>query len=308
MAWNYSGGVARATRKGYGQRMADRRAVPPPSGNGVWLRCAVAALVVVAGAGVAWWWFASSRARTDEEEIRRRDAPKTRRATNKGTKVTSDSSGVGRLRETSVTHSSSNVASSETSSAEADAEAAAAEEARQNKWKEKFAKHRSIFTNGSDQILGMIASAPPGRDMPPLPITKSIDRDFMNSLDTPIEILESDSDKVRAVKEAVLKLRAEILAIKESEGLSVYEILTQHQTLLRENTALRVEAQKDAAEIYKNGDVELAREYVDKVNEKLIKLGAEPIKMPGAENPELRQHIREKLESIRNRKNPQGRR
>ena len=196
--------------------------------------------------------------------------------------------------------------SNEVANAEASA-AAAAEEARLNKWREKFARRRSIFTNGSDQILGMIASTPPGRDMPPLPITKSVDHDFMKSLETPIEILDGDSAEVRAAKEAVIKLRAEVLAIKESEGLSVYEILTQHQSLLRENAALRIEAQKEALDIYKSGDVELAREYVDKANEKLIELGSEPIRMPGAENPELRQHIRERLQTIKGKRNQQGR-
>ena len=186
-------------------------------------------------------------------------------------------------------------------SAEED-EAAKAEAERIQKWKDKFAKRRTIFTNGSDQILSMIASAPPGQDMPPLPITKSIDRDFATSLETPIEILDGDSEEVKAAKEAVLKLRAEVLAIKESEGLSVYEILTQHQDLVRENASYRVTVQKEVLELYRSGDEDLAREYAEKANETLERLGAEPVKMPGAENPELRQHIRDRLDSIKNKK------
>ena len=300
MAWNGSGGAANVPRKGYGNRTADSRATsrPAPSARCGWLRGTFAALAVVAVACGAWWLFSCNHAQQDEAEARRLGTPKTRRVKDIAPKSAAASSGGAARRLIHAADASSN----EVANAEA-----AAEEARLNKWKEKFARRRSIFTNGSDQILGMIASTPPGRDMPPLPITKSVDHDFMKSLETPIEILDGDSAEVRAAKEAVIKLRAEVLAIKESEGLSVYEILTQHQSLLRENAALRIEAQNEALDIYKSGGVELAREYVDKANEKLIELGSEPIRMPGTENRELRQHIREKLQTIKSKRNQQGR-
>lgn len=72
------------------------------------------------------------------------------------------------------------------------------DEALRKKWKEKFARHRSIFSNASDQILSMIANSPPGREMPPMPITRGIDRDFIKSLESPIEISENDSDEIKA--------------------------------------------------------------------------------------------------------------
>lgn len=303
MAWNGSGGAANVPRKGYGNRTADSRATSRsvPSARHGWLRGIVAAFAVAVVSGGAWWLLSCNHVQQDEAEARRLGTPKTRRVKDIAPKSAAASSGGAAQRLIQTVDSSSNEVDN------AEAFAAAAQEARLNKWKEKFARRRSIFTNGSDQILGMIASTPPGRDMPPLPITKSIDHDFMKSLDTPIEILDGDSAEVRAAKEAVIKLRAEVLAIKESEGLSVYEILTQHQSLLRENAALRIEAQKEALDIYKSGDVELAREYVDKANEKLIELGSEPIRMPGTENPELRQHIREKLQTIKSKRNQQGR-
>jgi len=181
-------------------------------------------------------------------------------------------------------------------------EVSEAEAARIQKWKDKFAKRKSIFNNASDQILGMIAGAPPGRDMPPLPIAKSIDRDFMKSLETPIVINDEDSDRVKELKKSVMRLRDEILEIKKSEGLSVYEILTQHQDLVRENAAIRVNAQREALEIYNSGDVEAAQEYVDKMNEALDRLGAEAIRLPGEPDEAMRQHMRDRLQAIRERK------
>ena len=177
-----------------------------------------------------------------------------------------------------------------------------AEDARIKKWKDKFAKRRSIFSNASDQILGMIVNAVPGRDMPPMPITKSIDHDFMKSLETPIVINEDDSNEIKAVKRAVMEMRAEVLAIKDSQGLTVYEILTQHQDLMRENAKIRMEVQKEALDLYKSGDVEGTREFLDKVNVKMDELGAEHIKMPGTQNPELRQRIRDSLDRLKKRK------
>lgn len=303
MAWNGSGGAAKVPHKGYVRRTEYSRATSrsAPSARHGWLRGIVAAFAVAIVSGGAWWFLSCNHAQQDEAEARRRDTTRSRRVKDIPPTIVTASPGGAAQRLIQTVDSSSNEVDN------AEAFAAAAEEARLNKWREKFARRRSIFTNGSDQILGMIASTPPGRDMPPLPITKSIDHDFMMSLDTPIEILDADSAEVRAAKEAVMKLRAEVIAIKESEGLSVYEILTQHQSLLRENAELRIEAQKEALDIYKSGDVELAREYVDKANEKLIELGSEPIRMPGAENPELRQHIREKLQTIKSKRNQQGR-
>ena len=181
-------------------------------------------------------------------------------------------------------------------------EARAEEEARLQKWRDKFAKRRSIFTNASDQILGWIASAPPGRDMPPMPISKSIDRDFEKSLETPIKITPEDTEEVKRLKERVMELRAQILEIKANQGLSVYDIITQHQEVFNENALIRRNAQKEEVEIFNSGDAESAEIYVKRMNEELEKLGAEPIRLPGEPNEELRQHIRDKLKAIKESK------
>jgi len=263
------------------------------SGVTVW-RGVIAALVVVVGAAVA-FWFVGGRDNGGPAASKGSKSIPLSLPNSSVSKPTGNPDGSKDGKSAESGQNDEDAAKSEA----ANKAAAAAEEARIKKWKDKFAKRRSIFTNASDQVLGMIASAPPGRDMPPMPITPSIDRDFMRSLDTPIVIDDADSDEIKALKEAVMKLRVEVLEIKESQGLSVYEILTQHQDLVRENASLRIEAQKAALEIYKSGDVEGARDYVDTANVLLQKLGAEPIKMPGGQNEELRQHIRNRLDNIK---------
>ena len=290
MAWNGSGG------KKTNNTSAAKRPVDGARWRPSWLRGAFAALAVVVGGVMAFWFIVGrdsshvdnpSRPGKPESQVSGRHQPPQQHISKEGMANVPQKVAVG------------DEAPSQIEKAKEDA--AAAEEAHIKKWKDKFAKHRSIFTNGSDQILGMIASAPPGRDMPPMPITKSIDRDFEKSLESPIVINSDDTDEVKVLKRSVMDLRMEVLAIKEAEGLTVYQILTEHQDLVRENAKLRAEAQKEAREIYDSGDIEGAREYVDKMNEQLGKLGSEQIKMPGEQNHALSQHIRDRLEAIRNK-------
>ena len=289
MAWNGSDGAANAPRKaGCG---AAPRPVPSAKGKSP-LRGVLAALVVVIGAGLAWWWLADDRGTPQVQQPSKPVTAEPSRAKEAAKGAASGGGSAERIADLAPSVRP-----------DAGAAAAAAEEARLKKWRDKFAKHRSIFTNASDQVLGMIASALPGRDMPPMPITKSIDRDFERSLDAPIIINDDDSDEVKAVKQAVMQLRIEVQAIKEAEGISVYEILTQHQDLMRENAKLRSDAQKEAVDLYRSGDEEGAKVYVEKVNEELEKLGAEPIRMPGEQNHELRRHIRERLDAMRSGRN-----
>lgn len=290
MAWNGSDG------KKTNDTLAAKRPVDGARGRPSWPRGAFAALAVVIGGVMAFWFIVGrdtshagkpSRPETPESQVSGRHQSSQPRISEEGITVIPQKAVAGDEAPSQIE--------------KAKEEAVAAEEARIKKWKDKFAKHRSLFTNGSDQILGMIASAPPGRDMPPMPITKSIDRDFEKSLESPIVINSDDTDEVKALKQSVMDLRMEVLAIKEAEGLTVYQILTEHQDLMRENAKLRAEAQKEAREIYESGDIEGAREYVDKMNEQLDKLGSEQIKMPGEQNHALRQHIRDRLEAIRNK-------
>lgn len=269
------------------QKSSSKKNSPSPQiRNGL-----LAAAFVVAGGCAVLWWFRD----TSTREVPKHSATKEKveRGNSPAPRQTSPSQSTEGVVQTPVRGAA---ISNSTFVAEA-----AAEAARIQKWKERFAKHRTIFSNSSDQILSMIAGARPGQPMPPLPITKSIDRDFEKSLETEIIFDKDDSDEIRAAKEAVLRMRTEIRAIKEVEGLSVYEILTQHLDLVNENAATRIEAQKEAIEIYNGGDEEGARQYVEAVNEKLQALGSEPIKMPGEQNPELRQHIRERLEKMKQR-------
>ena len=300
MAWNGSRCATDQPRKVESPRVAKCGAAlrPVASAKGRKpLRSVLVVLVVGIVAVVAWRLVSSGHDRSQEYQTPQADVSEKKQPTS-FSKGVHDISG-------RAFGSTSDAISCNDVNTEA-AIAAAAEKARQKKWRDKFAKHRSIFTNASDQVLGMIANTPPGRDMPPMPISKSIDHDFERSLNAPIIINDDDSDEVKAVKQAVMQLRLEVQAIKEAEGLSVYDILTQHQDLMRENAKLRIDAHKEAIEIYKSGDEEGAKIYVEKINEKLVKLGAEPIRMPGEQNQELRQHIRNRLDAMRSGRNTMG--
>ena len=176
---------------------------------------------------------------------------------------------------------------------------------RERERKKRFDEKRKkmIFSNASDQILAMILRAPPGHDFPPLPISPSLDRDFKESLKTPIVINDDDPENVKGLKMAVMKMRDEIQYLVEEKGMTVREIITEHQDLVRENSKIRSDAQAEARRIYESGDVEGAQKYVTTMNLALQQMDVEPIKMPGQVNEEMRQQLRDKLQAIKDKKN-----
>jgi predicted class III extradiol MEMO1 family dioxygenase len=128
-----------------------------------------------------------------------------------------------------------------------------------------------------------------------MPITRSVNEEFAKSYNVPIVINEDDSDSVKAVKHAVMELREEVAAIIESEGLSVYDIYTRHQDLMREVVMLRKIAQKEVLSIYNSGDMEKVHHYVQDANKILRSAGADEIKVPSETESEATKRLKENL-------------
>ena len=103
---------------------------------------------------------------------------------------------------------------------------------------------------------------------------------FMASLDKPIEILDTDSEAVRAVKQRVIDARAEVKALME-KGLSFQEIMREHQGLVNDNASIRTKAMIEARAILEGGDQEGAETYIRTMNHAFAEMGIEPIRMPG---------------------------
>lgn len=129
----------------------------------------------------------------------------------------------------------------------------------------------------SDGLLAMVLAAPPGQELPPLPmIGKEMDEEFRRSLKTPIKILPTDSEEVAAMKRIVMSAREEMKEWLDS-GRHFSDILVDHRELVNENSKIRTDAIRELNEMIKAGDEEGARKYVTGMNEAFSQIGIEPI-------------------------------
>ena len=123
----------------------------------------------------------------------------------------------------------------------------------------------AVFKTRTDQLLAMALSGDPNRGMPPLPPMRISNQEFMESLKQKIEILDTDSEAVKKMKQMVLDARKEILE-QLKQGRTVQEVLKEHEKLRNENGKLRQDAQRELNAIFASGDIEGAKKYFETMN------------------------------------------
>lgn len=136
------------------------------------------------------------------------------------------------------------------------------------------------FNNGSDQLLAMAAAVVPGEDAPPMPITPSVDKEFMESLKQDIVIKDDDPESVKQMKENVIDFRNQMIELVKDGG-SVEDVLRKHQQMLQDSAEFRNSANLALRQLMEeDSDIEVAKEYVRKVNELLAEKGIKPLDEP----------------------------
>ena len=138
-----------------------------------------------------------------------------------------------------------------------------------------------VFNNASDQVLAMAVSAD-ARGMPPIPISHNIEAEFLASLKQEIVILDTDDESTRAMKEAVKAAREEMKRLIDN-GMTVSQVLAEHQNLANENAKVRNDAMMELSQLVKAGDMEGAKEYKRKINIALGQMGIEGLTIPVTE-------------------------
>ena len=146
-----------------------------------------------------------------------------------------------------------------------------------------------VFNTASDQILAMAISNSKTAT-PPIPVQQLSDEAFRKSLETPIEILPSDTPYIKELKETVLETRAELLKML-AKGYHVSEVLAEHQKLAQENYDIRKRAEQELREIYASGDKEHAQRYASSINAALQQMGIDPIKVDGRPSNRARENF-----------------
>lgn len=136
-----------------------------------------------------------------------------------------------------------------------------------------------IFKHGSDQMIAMVLSAPPGQAIPPMPANAVSDKEFLDSLKEEIEILDTDSDEVKNMKANVIVARNEIKAMM-AKGYSAQQVLQEHLDLSNDNAKLRTDALLELKSILESGDRDGARRYAVSMNAAFQQMGVMEIPVP----------------------------
>ena len=134
------------------------------------------------------------------------------------------------------------------------------------------------FDNSSDQLLAMALSSGDG-SMPPMPIGKNAEAEFLASLKKEVVILDTDDEQTRKLKEAVKATRDEMKRLIDG-GMSVEQVLREHQDLANENAKIRDNATAELRQIVESGDIESAKKYKRKINIALQQMGISELTLP----------------------------
>ena len=141
-------------------------------------------------------------------------------------------------------------------------------------------RRERVFARASDALIASYLQQPQGGVMPPpLPMVGNAEKKFLESLATPIEILDTDSEEVRRLKESVIIAREQIKQ-RMDEGESFEAILNDHWKLSAENAKIRRDAQRELDAIYASGDKDGAEKYRRVIDIALQQMGVEGLDEP----------------------------
>ena len=156
-----------------------------------------------------------------------------------------------------------------------------------------------VFSNASDQVIAMALSPSEG-GIPPIPLTPDMEKAFLKSLETEIVILDTDDEKVKEMKQAVIETRAEIKRLMDG-GQTFAQIIREHQHLANENAKLRTDALIELKRLKDSGDIEGAVQYKKKVNAAFAQMGIRELAIPVTEEEQAERDAA-RLERLRQRK------
>ena len=143
-------------------------------------------------------------------------------------------------------------------------------------------KETMVFDNDFDLALSLIATTPMDQELPPMPdMGDDLEAVFKKALESPIIIKDADSDRVKEMKRGAQQVRLEIADLL-ADGYSIKQILNEHNGLRQQNIEVRREFQSELNDIYRSGDVEGARQFLETMNKALDEKGILPLVMPGS--------------------------
>ena len=136
-----------------------------------------------------------------------------------------------------------------------------------------------LFKHMTDDLISMAMCTSGGGQMPPLPLSGNLDKEFLESLKEPIVINDDDPEEIKERKRIVAETRKEIDALMK-QGISFRSILADHERVFNENAAIRAEAKAELKKICEEGDAEGVQKYLDTMNAAFQEMGIQELEMP----------------------------
>lgn len=164
-----------------------------------------------------------------------------------------------------------------------------------------------IYKHMTDLMIAEVLTPPRDGMMPPMPpIGKGLEKQFLESLNDPIEIKPTDSERIRRQKEDVMIARVQI-AERLKQGESFEEVLSEHWRLTEDNLAIRRQAQKQLDEIFASGDLEGAEKFSKLANVVLSQSGAGSLEEPKTHQQRKAERRERNLQEKQDRENARQR-
>ncbi len=291
-----------AIREGRGGKRAGTASSPRRSGasatssNGRGLVLVVAVLCIVVLGGGLWWWLSRDEARPPQtKQTTAKHKPTGIKETkNPAPKVVADGKGSPKAPEKKP-----KARPRPSDGLEADNPVQPAVAATETNTPAVQPPPPPVFSNVSDQVIAM-ALSPSESGIPPIPLTPDMEKAFLKSLETKIVILDTDDEKVREMKQAVIETRAEVKRLMDG-GQTFAQIIREHQHLANENAKLRTDALIELKRLKDSGDIEGAVQYKKKVNAAFAQMGIRELAIPVTEEEQAERDAA-RLERLRQRK------
>ena len=128
----------------------------------------------------------------------------------------------------------------------------------------------------TEKRLRLLASVPIGSPVPPMPGFVDMDADLQATLDNKIEILPDDTEREIEQKKFVMAFK-EYMAEEIAAGKTANQVYEEYVQTMNKVATLTSEGSKMAREMRGEGDLEGAKQFLERVNAKIEEMGGNPI-------------------------------
>ncbi|MCL1920145.1 MAG: hypothetical protein FWG50_03560 [Kiritimatiellaeota bacterium] len=136
----------------------------------------------------------------------------------------------------------------------------------------------STLRTQTEKMLSLMASLPPGAEIPPMPILPGMEKDFAAALTNEIVIHADDTDEMANRKEAIAWLKLGVATLVQ-EGNSPSEAIKLIEENANKIAKMRNELLRYATALYREGKEDEAMAFIAEANKELDPYGAEPIQL-----------------------------